>query len=114
MAGEHNISQVEGTEQEREVSNVVMVCFIYTLKKCACILRKKRHGNNAKYKKVQVGNDQEKAQSERKSISKNRGGKKGINNQALILLKHIVSRMSSYFLNRWPLSYLNLTKHMKT
>ena len=29
-------------------------------------------------------------------------------------MKHIVSRMSSYFLNRWPLSYLNLTKNMKT
>ena len=25
-------------------------------------------------------------------------------------MKHIVSRMSSYFPNRWPLSYLNLTK----
>ena len=24
-------------------------------------------------------------------------------------MKHIVSRMSSYFPNRWPLSYLNLT-----
>ena len=29
-------------------------------------------------------------------------------------MKHIVSRMSSYFPNRWPLSYLNLTKIMKT
>ena len=29
-------------------------------------------------------------------------------------MKHIVSRMSSYFPNRWPLSYLNLTKNMKT
>ena len=29
-------------------------------------------------------------------------------------MKHIVSRMCSYFLNRWPLSYLNLTKNMKT
>ena len=27
---------------------------------------------------------------------------------------HIVSRMSSYFPNTWPLSYLNLTKNMKT
>ena len=26
----------------------------------------------------------------------------------------IVSRMGSYFPNRWPLSYLNLTKNMKT
>ena len=26
----------------------------------------------------------------------------------------IVSRMGSYFPNRWPLSYLNLTKSMKT
>ena len=29
-------------------------------------------------------------------------------------MNHIVSRMSSYFPNRWPLSYLNLTKNMKT
>ena len=29
-------------------------------------------------------------------------------------MKHIVSRMSSYFPNRWPLSYLNLIKNMKT
>ena len=29
-------------------------------------------------------------------------------------MKHIVSRMISYFPNRWPLSYLNLTKNMKT
>ena len=28
--------------------------------------------------------------------------------------ENIVRRMSSYFPNRWPLSYLNLTKHMKT
>ena len=28
-------------------------------------------------------------------------------------MKHIVIRMSSYFPNRWPLSYLNLTKNMK-
>ena len=34
--------------------------------------------------KVQVGKDQEKAQSERDSYSKNRGGKKQTNNQALI------------------------------
>ena len=40
-------------------------------------------------KKVQVGKDQEKAQSEK-------------------------GRMSSYFSNRWPLSYLNLTKNMQT
>ena len=33
---------------------------------------------------VQVGKDQEKAQSERDSHSKNRGGKKQTNNQALI------------------------------
>ena len=37
-----------------------------------------------KYEKVQVGKDQEKAQSERDSHSKNRGGKKQTNNQTLI------------------------------
>ena len=36
------------------------------------------------YKKVQVGKDQEKAQSERDSHSKNQGGKNQTNNQALI------------------------------
>ena len=35
-------------------------------------------------KKVQVGKDQEKAQSEKDSHSKNRGGKKQTNNQVLI------------------------------
>ena len=35
-------------------------------------------------KKVQVGKDQEKAQSERDSHSKNRGGKNQTNNQVLI------------------------------
>ena len=35
-------------------------------------------------KKVQVGKDQEKAQSERDSHSKTRGGKNQTNNQALI------------------------------
>ena len=35
-------------------------------------------------KKVQVGKDQEKAQSEKDSHSKNQGGKKQTNNQVLI------------------------------
>ena len=35
-------------------------------------------------KKVQVGKDQEKAQSEKDSHSKNRGGKNKTNNQVLI------------------------------
>ena len=37
-------------------------------------------------KKVQVGKDQEKAQSEKDSHSKNRGGKNQTNNQALMTL----------------------------
>ena len=65
-------------------------------------------------KKVQAGKEQEKAQSEKDSHSKNRGGKKQTNNQVLYTMKHIVIRISSYFPNRWPLSYLNLTKTMKT
>ena len=36
------------------------------------------------FEKVQVGKDQEKAQSEKDSHSKNRGGKKQTNNQVLI------------------------------
>ena len=49
---------------------------------------------------------------ERFSLQKPRWEK--TNNQILITYKHIVSRMSRYFPNRWPLSYLNLTKNMKT
>ena len=64
--------------------------------------------------KVQVGKDQEKAQSEKDSHSKNRGGKKPNQQSGTYTMKHIVSRMSSYFPNRWPLSYLILTKNMKT
>ena len=58
-------------------------------------------------KKVQVGKDQEKAQSEKDPHSKNRGGKKTKLRIRYLYHKHIVSRMSSYFPNRWPLSYLN-------
>ena len=42
---------------------------------------------------VHVGNDQEMAQSERNSQSKNRG----VGKKVLIPGKHIVSRVSSYF-----------------
>ena len=69
---------------------------------------------NEQNEKVQVGKDQEKAQSEKDSHSKNRGGKKPNQQSGTYTMKHIVSRMSSYFPNRWPLSYLNLTKNMKT
>ena len=37
-------------------------------------------------RREQIGNDQEKAQSEKDSNSKNRGGKNQINNQALIFI----------------------------
>ena len=70
--------------------------------------------DNVNGKKAQAGKDQEKAQSEKESHSKNQGGKKQINNQAPTPRKHPASRMSSYFPNRWPLSYLNLTKNMQT
>ena len=65
-------------------------------------------------KKEQVGKDQENAQSEKDSHPKNQGGKQQTNNQVLIPCQHIVSQISSYFPDRWPLSYLNLTKNMKT
>ena len=58
-------------------------------------------------KKVQVGKDQEKAQSERDSHSKNRGGKKPNQQSGTYTMKHTATRMSSYFSNRWPPSYLN-------
>ena len=65
-------------------------------------------------KKVQVCKDQEKAQSEKESHSKNRDVKKPNQQSGTYTMKHIVSRVSSYFPNRWPLSYLILTKNMKT
>ena len=43
-----------------------------------------RHLKQGIQKKVQVGKDQEKAQSEKDSHSKNQGGKKQTNNQVLI------------------------------
>ena len=52
----------------------------------------------------EVGKDQEKAQSEKDSHSKNRGGKKPNQQSGTYTMKHIVSRMSSYFPNRWPLT----------
>ena len=45
---------------------------------------RRKNATHAKAKKVQVGKDQEKAQSERDSHPKNRGGKNQTNNQALI------------------------------
>ena len=65
-------------------------------------------------KKVQVGKDQEKAQSEKDSHSKNRGGKK--NKLTIRYLYHETYRKPNeqLFPNRWPLSYLNLTKNMET
>ena len=65
------------------------------------------YGKLIHFKKVQVGKDQEKAQSEKDCHSKNRGGKKTNKQSGTYTMKHIVSRMSSYFPNRWPLSYLN-------
>ena len=51
------------------------------------------------YQKVQVGNDQEKTQSEREPLSKNRGGKKKKQQSGTYTIKHIVSRLSNYFPN---------------
>ena len=64
--------------------------------------------------KEQVGKDQEKAQSEKDSHSKNRGGKKPNQQPGTQIMKHIVSRMSSHSPNRRPPNHLNLTKNMKT
>ena len=62
--------------------------------------------------KVKVGNDQEMAQSERNSDSKNRGGKK-LNQQSGTFTKKTYCKPSEQlFPNRWPLSYPNLTKRL--
>ena len=58
--------------------------------------KNKTHFSDFLGEKVQKGNDQEKAQSEKESHSKNRGGKNQINNQVLIPCKHIVSRKVCY------------------
>ena len=67
---------------------------------CVCINRGLDHiyaESCVTLKKVQVGNDQENAQSVRNFHSKNRDGKNYIDNWVLILRKHIVSRVSGYF-----------------
>ena len=63
---------------------------------------------------VQVGKDQEKAQSEKDSHSKNRGGKK--TKLTIRYLYHETYRKPNeqLFFQQVPLSYLNLTKNMKT
>ena len=58
-------------------------------------------------KKVQAGKGQEKAQSEKDSHSKNRGGKKPNQQPGTYTMKHTASRMSRHPANRRPLSYLN-------
>ena len=64
-----------------------------------------------KCEKVQVGKDQEKPQSEKDPHSK----KKTRWETAELTIKYLYyGNMSSYFPNRLPLSYLNLTTNMKT
>ena len=66
-------------------------------------------------KKVQVGNDQEKVQSERNSHSKNRGGKK-LNGQLGTYTKKTFRKPCEQLFPirviRQPLSNPNLTKNM--
>ena len=50
--------------------------FFFCVCVCVCVMQSSKAPINRSYKKVQVGKDQEKAQSERDSHSKNRGGKK--------------------------------------
>ena len=61
---------------------------IFLLHLNSCKISAKNHyhtlRNRLYGKKVQVGKDQEKAQSEKESHSKNQGGKKQTNNQVLI------------------------------
>ena len=71
--------------------------------------------NQFLFEKVQIGKDQEKAQSAKDSHSKNpRWEKTKLTIRYLYHENLSLNRMSSYFPNRWPLSYLNLTKNMKT
>ena len=120
------ICENKGADQHRSICEADQrLCFRCTE---VAVIRKSHHNNSECtcsmfircgimpkfYQKVQVGKDQEKTQSEKDSHSKNRGGKKPNYQSGTYTMKHIVSRMSSYFPNRWPLSYLNLTKNMKT
>ena len=65
------------------------------------------------FKKVQVGKDQEKAQSEKDSHSKNRGGKKTKLTIRYLYHETIVSRMGSYFpiFFKGSLSFYTYTYH---
>ena len=54
-------------------------------------------GTQLVYDRVQVGKDQEKAQSEKDSHSKNRGGKNYTNNQVLLRCKHRKPNEQLYF-----------------
>ena len=63
------------------------------------------------FQKVQVGNDQEMAQSERNSHSTNRG----VGKKTKMTLRYLYQKLSEQlFPKRRPLSYPNLTKNMKT
>ena len=73
---------------------------------CKCSL-------TCKQKKGKVDNDQEKAQSERNSHSKNRGGKTKLAIKYLYLETYH-KPSEKLFPNRQPLSYPNLNKNMKT
>ena len=69
---------------------------------CVCLIKEK------------VGDDQEMAQPERKSHSKNRGGKK-FNTGVRTYIEKIYRKPSEQlFSNRRSLSYPNLTKNMNT
>ena len=89
------------------VDKHVIISFVYLPPYGSTFYQDKHLSGISLYEKVQVGKDQEKAQSEKDSHSKNRGGKKPNQQSGTYTMKHIVSRMSSYFPNRWPLSYLN-------
>ena len=65
-------------------------------------------------KKVQVGNNQEKAQSDRIPLQKPRWGKNLTMRPLYMYHANIAEAELGYFPNRWPLSYLTLTKNMKT
>ena len=76
---DHDIVYIEYDIKAKRIQQALRKIFLYKRADMDGL-----HDHLARYREVQVGKDQEKAQSEKDSHSKNRGGKKTTNNQVLI------------------------------
>ena len=85
----HNLSALSGSLNQNTYRDYYMTIFVSYQPENPVSARDSRistkaEGPRADARKVQVGKDQEKAQSEKDSHSKNRGGKSQTNKQVLI------------------------------